>query len=225
MTGIRERVAAYRADFRERHIAAGYSGWRHLALETVVCGGLAALMLARVEHFGVVESLILPLGFVFANVVEYLVHRWAMHVLRPGLARLYRRHTGQHHRFFTIEVMTTDSSRDFAIILFPVFVMFFFLGLIATPVAVGLGLLFGPDIGLSFGVSSLGSFLFYEWLHLAAHLPPERGLGRLPFVASVRRHHSIHHDTRRMRRCNFNITVPLTDWLMGTRERDADPEP
>jgi hypothetical protein len=213
------KVAAYRADFRANEIGAGYrswTGWSHLGVITAgVLVGIGVLA-GALRDVSVPELLALPAGYVFANVVEYLVHRYLMHVPRRGLGRLYKRHTGQHHRFFTHEAMTTDSARDFAIILFPPFVVVFFLGLIATPVALALAWLAGPDAGLLFGMVALSYFLFYEWMHLASHLPPASLLGRMPGVGFVREHHRAHHDPRRMRHYDFNITLPLTDWLAGT---------
>lgn len=219
MSALPPKVAAYRADFRAREIGPGYrswTGWLHLAVITAAVGVGVFVLAGQLRRVGAVELLALPGGYVFANVVEYLVHRYLMHVPRAGLGRLYKRHTGQHHRFFTDEAMTTDSARDFAIILFPPFVVVFFLGLIAAPVAFALGWVLGPDAGLLFGMVALSYFLFYEWMHLASHLPPESALGRMPGVAFVREHHRAHHDPRRMRHYNFNITVPLTDWLVGT---------
>jgi sterol desaturase/sphingolipid hydroxylase (fatty acid hydroxylase superfamily) len=35
-------------------------------------------------------------------------------------------------------------------------------------------------------------------------------------VRILRRHHAIHHDPRLMQRYNFNVTVPLWDWVRGT---------
>jgi sterol desaturase/sphingolipid hydroxylase (fatty acid hydroxylase superfamily) len=60
-------------------------------------------------------------------------------------------------------------------------------------------------------------FLLYEWLHLAFHLESSR-LVRLPFVRFLAEHHSRHHDTAAMSKWNFNITFPVTDLLLGTRQ-------
>jgi hypothetical protein len=217
--GLPPRVAAYRADFRTQHIAARYSGWRHLALVTLAVSAGIAFCVAKLHELQARELWVLPAAFCFANVIEYLAHRWLMHVPRRGLGALYRRHTGQHHRFFTADAMGTDSIRDFAIILFPPFVVVFFLGLVAGPAALGLARVLGANSGLLFGACALAYFMFYEWMHLAAHLPPTSRLGRLPGVEFVREHHRLHHDPRRMRACNFNITVPLTDTLLSTRVR------
>jgi sterol desaturase/sphingolipid hydroxylase (fatty acid hydroxylase superfamily) len=67
-------------------------------------------------------------------------------------------------------------------------------------------------------------FLSYEWLHLSYHLPKESFIGRLGIVALLREHHRRHHDPRLMKRWNFNVTVPVFDWIRGTvwsPEREA----
>ena len=56
----------------------------------------------------------------------------------------------------------------------------------------------------------------YEWLHLAYHLPPDGPIGRLAPVRWLRRHHAAHHRPALMQKWNFNITLPLWDWLRGT---------
>jgi sterol desaturase/sphingolipid hydroxylase (fatty acid hydroxylase superfamily) len=63
--------------------------------------------------------------------------------------------------------------------------------------------------------------LSYEWLHLAYHLPPDGRIGRLRAVAVLRRHHATHHATHLMNRWNFNVTVPLWDWVRGTIHHDV----
>jgi sterol desaturase/sphingolipid hydroxylase (fatty acid hydroxylase superfamily) len=65
--------------------------------------------------------------------------------------------------------------------------------------------------------TSLFFFLLYEWLHLSYHLPPATFIGRNPLIALLRALHQRHHDPRLMRRWNFNVTVPLFDWLHRTR--------
>ena len=48
------------------------------------------------------------------------------------------------------------------------------------------------------------------------HLPPESFVGRRRLVRVLREHHARHHHPRLMQRWNFNVTVPLFDWLHGT---------
>ena len=41
----------------------------------------------------------------------------------------------------------------------------------------------------------------------------------LPFMAALRRHHTLHHDPARMGRYHFNISFPVCDRLFGTLYR------
>ena len=59
----------------------------------------------------------------------------------------------------------------------------------------------------------------YEVLHLCYHAPSESFIGRLRFIRVMRTHHARHHDMRRMAHVNFNVTIPLADVVLGTREK------
>ena len=69
-------------------------------------------------------------------------------------------------------------------------------------------------------------FVTYEGLHALYHLPDATlrriGLGGRGFDR-LRSHHRHHHRLDRMAHVNFNVTFPLMDWLMGTREKETAP--
>lgn len=212
-----ERVAAFRADYRQATVPPGYDGRVHLAATTVLQLGTLVVALTFGRGASLVEWLTIPAAFVLANVVEWAGHRWLMHVPRPGLGFLYRRHAGVHHRFFTANAMAVGSTRDFHAVIFPLQVSLFYLGLVAAPIALALGSLVTPTVGWLFLAAAVGYYEFYEVLHLLSHLEPRGWLARSPWLASVRAHHARHHDPREMRHGNFNITVPLADTLFGTK--------
>lgn len=214
-----ERVREYREDYRAELIGPSYDGWRHLALMSGICVSAIVGALLLLESPRVVDVLVIPVTWVFANLVEYAVHRGPMHNLSSVLARLYRRHTSQHHRFFSRELMAIDSPRDFHVTLFPAWMSLFFVGLIGVPTALLVYLLFGRDLALLSYAAIVFYYLVYEWSHLSAHMPEHSPLGRLPFARRARHHHGLHHDPAKMRRANFNFAVPLGDWLFGTLER------
>ena len=56
-------------------------------------------------------------------------------------------------------------------------------------------------------------YLLYEWLHLVSHLPEGHWFSRQRLLAGFRRRHALHHGAAGR---NFNITLPLFDWLFGT---------
>ncbi len=214
-----ERVRAYREDYRNEVIGPGYRGWLHLATITGICATAMVFALARVGHIAWLDLVIVPVAWIFANLVEYGAHRGPMHNLSVGYGRLYKRHTSQHHRFFSRELMVVDGPRDFHVTLFPAWMSLFFVGLIGAPMALLVSWLFGQDIALLFYAAIVLYYLVYEWAHLGAHMPERSVLGRLPLIRFARAHHGLHHDPAKMRRANFNFAIPLGDWLFGTWER------
>ena len=116
--------------------------------------------------------------------------------------------------------MAADSPRDFQMVLFPPVMLVFFLGFLAAPIGIVVGLLGGANLGWLFAIVAVSYFLTYEWLHWSYHQPDTSLVGRLWVVRRLRRHHTIHHDLRRMTTANFNITFPIADRLFGTNAND-----
>lgn len=212
-------TAKFRAEYRAKYIGRWYSGWLHFAFTTA--GSLAVVLFAatRVRQPSWKELLVLPAGFLLANAAEYFGHQGPMHRLQRYLGLIFRRHSVEHHHFFTDDEMSYESSRDFKMVLFPPVMLLFFLGGIATPIAVLFFLLVSPNAGWLFVAVGVGYYLTYEWLHFAYHLPEDTFVGRLEPVRVLRQHHRIHHDLALMTRCNFNITFPICDLLFGTIHR------
>jgi hypothetical protein len=214
------RVLAFRERYRRENVGPRYSGWLHFAF--TVCGSLSviAFAIAHVRAVRPLEWLVLPLGFLFANACEYFGHKGPMHRPTRGLSILFQRHTREHHHFFTSDAMHYESSRDFRMVLFPPVMLLFFLGAIATPLAIAIFACVSANAGWLFVVVAMGYFLTYEGLHFAYHLHPDSWVGRLPLMGALRHHHTRHHDPALMGKFNFNITFPICDWLFGTSAKD-----
>jgi sterol desaturase/sphingolipid hydroxylase (fatty acid hydroxylase superfamily) len=90
---------------------------------------------------------------------------------------------------------------------------------------VALAALVSPNVGALWVATTIAYVLAYEWLHLSYHLPEDGPVGRLPLVRVLRRHHAIHHAPEFMQRWNFNVTLPLLDWIRGTLYRPARAAP
>ena len=82
-----------------------------------------------------------------------------------------------------------------------------------------------------------GMYLIYEFMHFCCHVDENWFVRNCPFVNTLRRHHTAHHNARLMMEVNMNLTFPIADWLFGTsdlnrglighsvqRLRDAVPE-
>lgn len=215
---IPDAVARFRAEYRANEIPAGYRPALHLAF--TFGGGTLALVacLLALEDVRPLEWLTVPFAFLYANLSEYLGHRYPMHRPFRGLALVYKRHAGQHHRYFTESAMPLSDLRDLRAVLFPPLLVLFFFGLFGTPVWLALRALASPNVAWLFLATAIAYFLNYELLHLSHHLPA-RVLARLPLLARLSRLHRIHHDPARMAQVNFNITYPIGDWLFRTRAR------
>jgi hypothetical protein len=206
---------------RADHIPAGYSPWRHMALTLLLAMLLATLGLALASRAHAADWLGLPVFFVIANFIEWMVHRNPMHrPLRPRI--MYRNHAQLHHLAFTDANMVIGPTRDLGLIMMPWYTM---LGLfvVASPVMVVAGVLRGPGLAGVFLLGAVGYFLFYELLHALYHLPDatlnRAGIGRLRAFRRLQAHHRHHHILGRMAAVNFNVTVPLMDRLFGTLEK------
>jgi hypothetical protein len=180
---------------------------------------MIAFASSRVAAPRVVEWLAVPVTLIVANLGEYWGHRGPMHRPRRGFGLVFQRHTRQHHRFFVHVAMAYDSARDFKMVLFPPVLLVFFFGGIALPIGLVLFLVASSNIAWLYVASVMAYYLTYEWLHFAHHLPATSPIARLPWMAALRRHHTLHHDPKQMGTCNFNITFPLCDWVFGTLRR------
>ncbi|MDT8450589.1 MAG: sterol desaturase family protein [Wenzhouxiangellaceae bacterium] len=222
---MEDATRRYREQYRAEHIPAGYSGPRHFALILGFVALVVAIGIWRLEAVRPLEWLAVPLTFLYANLAEYLGHRFVMHRRRPGLGLIYERHTLQHHRFFTHRDMRYDSTTDFRAVLFPPLLMVFFAIAFALPAGLALAWLFSANVAWLFVVTALAYYACYEILHFTYHHDEGHDedenngswLLDLPGVRRMRQLHLSHHDPAIMQRGNFNITWPICDRLFGTR--------
>ncbi len=66
--------------------------------------------------------------------------------------------------------------------------------------------------------STTGMYLIYEFMHFCCHVDENAFVRLCPFVNTIRRHHTAHHNDRLMMEVNMNLTFPIADWLMGTSD-------
>ena len=200
-----------------------YSGvlhglWIHLSSGL---GIVAALWLLRDPQPW--EWALIPAFFALANLVEWGVHKGPLHHPLPGLRRLHRRHAKGHHVFFTAERMELSDPRELSLLLFPPYMVPGLL-LLVSPLVLALGAL-RWNLACLFLASALAYYLLYEWLHLLHHLPRDSWWGRRRLAARLSAHHRRHHDPRRMLAGNFNVSFPLSDWLLRTSLAPEASEP
>lgn len=209
-------VQQFRERHRAQHLGPNYRGRAHFAFTSLCSLALIIASLALVRDLRPLELVTVPVTFVLANLVEYLAHRGPMHHRRRGLGLLHRRHTMQHHRFYTREAMACESTRDYQMILFPPVMLLFFFGGVAVPVGLLVYWLATANVALLFTAMAMAYYCAYELLHLAYHLDDTAWLARLPYMSRLRGHHALHHDPTLMTACNFNVSFPIFDRVFGT---------
>ena len=63
-------------------------------------------------------------------------------------------------------------------------------------------------------------YLIYEFMHFCCHVDENWFVRNMPFVNTIRRHHTAHHNQSIMMERNMNLTFPMMDWLLGTSDLD-----
>lgn len=213
---LHQRTEQFRARYREG-ISPHYSGWLHGGFVFGVGGAAMLYCFSQVQGLSLLHALLIPLALLITNVGEYVAHRELGHKKRSWAKLFYSRHTGDHHTFFTHDDYLIDTTRDLRVVLFPAFLLIA-VGLgVAAPLGALVGWLLQPAAGWLFAGSLLMGYLLYEFVHLCDHLPSTNPLTRLPVIRQLREHHRLHHDPEIATGKNFNVTLPITDYLLGTK--------
>jgi hypothetical protein len=205
-------------DARQPFLAAipeTYRPSRHAAFVAffVACGVAAPLAtLARVRPL---EWLAFPLGLFAANLVEYLGHRLLLHRRARLVAFAFDAHVRRHHASFPRGHMEIDAPREIRLILFGAKEASICL-LSAAPFALG-ALLVSANASALTWAAFFVEYGLYELFHLASHLPAGAWLSRRRIFSASRRRHAAHHGDASV---NFNVALPICDWLFGTLRED-----
>jgi len=141
-----------------------------------------------------------------------------------GRRAIYERHTLNHHQFFTDEEMRFRDPKDWCVTVFPPYALVAFI-LMSIPAAVVLGLIATPNVGWLFMCVTTGMYLIYEFMHFCCHVDENWFVRHCPFVNTLRRHHTAHHNARLTMEVNMNLTFPLADWLFVDRGALGTPKP
>lgn len=215
-----ERQAEFRREYRSR-IAGWYNGFVHVLVIYAI--GLTGLWIYSQHISGVRwwEWLTVPAVVLLSNIFEWYLHRRVMH--RPidnrGLRAIYTRHTLNHHQFFSDSEMRFRDQKDWRVTFFPPYALVVFI-LMSIPAAVILYYAVTPNVGWLTIASTTGMYLVYEFMHFCCHVDENWFVRWCPFVNTMRRHHTAHHNARLMMDINMNLTFPIADWLFGTSDLD-----
>jgi len=205
-----------------------YNPWGHLASTTgvAIVTLVVSIWQLHATHAPMkwTDFLVIPAVFLLANFFEWRVHKHVLHRRRWPMQVIYDKHTPMHHMIYIEDDMALRSTKEFRLVLMPAAGV---LGVViaATPIALGIGWLWSGMAGWLFLVSASVYMVSYELLHLAYHAPKDSFIGRRAIIAKLRAHHAKHHNPRYMQNWNFNVTIPLFDWMTGTIvPKDGNPK-
>src|SRR5450432_1808505 len=164
-----ERQRRFRQEYMAQ-IHPLYNGLVHIGFIYIVGFGSIAWFVSRMNHPTWEWLLVVPI-FVLSNMFEWWIHKYVMHRLVNvyALRAIYDRHTRQHHQYFTNNVMTVDSTREFRIIFFPWRALFTFMAM-GAPFAIALGYVVDANAGYILMVTIVGQYLTYETFHYCCHV-------------------------------------------------------
>ena len=207
--------------FREQYkadISPLYNGLLHIVVTYGV--GIAAVWYALQQmHAPSWEWWVALPVFIAGNFVEWFMHRYVMHkrVDVFALRAIYERHTRQHHQYFTDLEPTIDTAREFRIVFFPWRVLVT-LGVGGLSLGYLASLAFNPNVGYVVFSTMVAQYLVYETFHYCCHVHDNWFVRHMPFINTIRRHHTAHHNMGIMMKYNINLTFPIADWFMGTTD-------
>jgi hypothetical protein len=122
-----------------------------------------------------------------------------------------------HHQFFTDEEMRFKDSNDWRVTFFPPYALVVFILMSAFGVF-ALNFIVSANVAWLFITTTTSMYLIYEFMHFCCHVEENWFVRWCPFVNTLRRHHTAHHNDKIMMNVNMNLTFPISDWLFGTSD-------
>jgi len=212
-----ERQRKFREQYKSE-ISPLYNGLLHIAVMYGV--GITGVWycLTKIQDASWEWLMALPV-FLAGNFVEWFMHRYVMHKRIDvfALRAIYERHTRQHHQYFTDLESTIDTTREFRIVFFPWRVLAT-LGVGGLSLGYVASLIFNSNVGYIVFLTMVAQYLVYETFHYCCHVHENWFVRNMPFINTIRRHHTAHHNLGIMMKYNMNITFPIADWFMGTTD-------
>ncbi|TAL90343.1 MAG: fatty acid hydroxylase family protein [Candidimonas sp.] len=212
-----ERQRKFRENYKA-NISPFYNGLVHIGV--MYAAGIAAIYYCATHLRGATWEwlLVIPV-FLAGNFFEWGMHRYVMHrrIDIYGLRAIYQRHTREHHQYFTDNERTIDTTREFRIVFFP-WRLLAVLGSAAAVFGYILSTIINPNAGYVLALTMVAQYLVYETFHYCCHVHENWFVRHMPFINTIRRHHTAHHNQGIMMKYNMNLSFPIADWFMDTTD-------
>lgn len=88
----------------------------------------------------------------------------------------------------------------------------------SIPPAIVAGLVISANTGWLLITTTTSMYLIYEFMHFCCHVEENAFVRNMPFVNTIRRHHTAHHNQSIMMERNMNLTFPVMDYVFGTSD-------
>ncbi|SOE96735.1 hypothetical protein SAMN05414139_09729 [Burkholderia sp. D7] len=212
-----ERQRKFRENYKA-NINPLYNGLLHIFV--LYLAGVAAIYYCLTQlHASRWEWLVVIPVFLAGNFVEWGMHRFVMHrrIDVFALRAIYERHTREHHQYFTDLEPTIDTTREFRIVFFPWRVLIT-LGIGGTVLGYIASRLINLNAGYIVFLTMVAQYLTYETFHYCCHVRENWFVRNIPFINTIRRHHTAHHNMGIMMKYNMNLTFPIADWVIGSSD-------
>lgn len=153
-------------------------------------------------------------GIVFASFFEWVLHRYVMHRPVWNFRYAFQAHAVVHHQIFkadkTYHLLNKKDKETIP--------MAWWNGPVLILIGVAPYALLSWLIGeWSFAIGGLVAFASYyatyEYIHWCMHLPKARRVEKPWWFRKLNGHHLLHH---RYMHKNFNVVLPLADYILGT---------
>jgi hypothetical protein len=214
-----ERQRLFREQYRSA-ISPLYNGLLHIAV--MYAAGIGAIAYCAAHLHGTTWQWLFVLPtFIGGNFVEWAMHRFVMHrkIDVFALRAIYDRHTRQHHQYFSDNEPTIDTVREFRIVFFPWRVLTV-LGIFGLGLGALTAWIVDARAGYVVFMTMVGYYMTYETFHYCCHIRDNAFVRHTPFVNTIRRHHTAHHNMGIMMYVNMNLTFPIADWFMKSSDLD-----
>lgn len=156
----------------------------------------------------------LLVGIAFASFFEWVLHKYVMHRPVGKFRYAFQAHAVVHHQVFKADTtyhLHDEKDKETIPMAWWNGAVLIMIG--AIPFAL-ISLLIG-NWGLTLGgvLAFTSYYCFYEYIHWCMHLPKARRVEKPLWFRKLNGHHLLHH---RYMHKNFNVVLPLADFLLGT---------
>jgi hypothetical protein len=191
-------------DVRAAEIARGMAVKRRNAVTAIVTGGMLAFLARGARGSEVLAGSFaygLLVGLLYANLYEYILHRFVLHW---GNGFLVQRHALHHN-----STGTAQEPRYVNFATSPLVVVALFVGNAAPFFA------FDHFLRLKIAPGALVAFTIYYLLYEEVHWRFHLGGWLQHWMRRARQHHLLHHGDFEGR---YNVFLPICDWVFHRRD-------